>query len=118
LSGREADVEDVAVGDDVVLGFVAHQVVGLDLALASQAVRVVAAYPFGPDEAAGQVGVDVAGGFDDRPQALESLAGAERADPNVLSDVPPNLHVDWVSVAESFSARKVSLAGLMRMLAR
>ena len=64
-------MEDVAVLDDVVLGFLAHEMLGLHLALAAQADQVVALHDFRADEAAGQVRVDVLGGLERRPADAE-----------------------------------------------
>src|SRR5688500_15824697 len=62
-SARMLDVDDVAILDDVVLGLLPHQASGFDLAFTSQANEVCDAHRFGPNEAAGQVGVDAVGRF-------------------------------------------------------
>ena len=78
------DGDDVAVADDVVFGFAAHQAVGFDFVFADEAEQVFAVHRFRADEAAGQIGVDAGGGFDrgapfaQHPRADFFVAGGEK----------------------------------------
>ena len=63
-SEAAAEVDDVAVLDDVVLAFEPLEVLGLHFLHRAGAVQVVEGGDLGADEAPGEVGVDLAGGLD------------------------------------------------------
>ena len=81
-----AEVDDVAVLDDVFLALEPLQVPGLGLFEGAGGVEVVERGDLGADEALGEVGVDLAGGLDGGGPALEvpaadlGLAGGEERD--------------------------------------
>ena len=83
---RAAEIDDVAVLDDVFLAFEPLQVLGLGLLDRAGLLEVVERGDLGADEALGQVGVDLAGGLDGGGPALEvpaadlGLAGREEGD--------------------------------------
>src|SRR5690242_1430521 len=60
-SDVEAHVEDVAVLDHVVAALHAHPAAALGLGLAARLNQLVPLDHLGPDEPAGEVGVDLAG---------------------------------------------------------
>lgn len=62
-SHAKSHVQNIAVADDVVLRLLAHQVLGLDLPFAADTDQVRAGHHLGPDETAGEVGVDIGRGL-------------------------------------------------------
>ena len=82
----EAEVDDVAVGDDVLLAFEAQQALVAAVGERLELEEVLAGDDFGADEAALDVGVDGAGGLlgvgaaADRPGAHLVLADGEEGD--------------------------------------
>ena len=86
LSQSAAEVDDVAVLDDVFLAFEPLEVPGLGFLEGAGGGHVVVGGDLGADEALGQVGVDLAGGLDGAGAPLEvpaadlGLAGGEEGD--------------------------------------
>ena len=81
-----AEVDDIAVLDDVFLAFEPLKVLGLGFLERAGLVEIVEGRDLGPDEALGDVGVDLAGRFDGVRAALEipaadlGLSGREEGD--------------------------------------
>ena len=63
-SDAKANVEDVAVLDDVILRFLSHQPMRFDFSFASQSNQIGAIHGFGADEATRQIAVNAIGRFD------------------------------------------------------
>src|SRR5215470_11579848 len=70
-SKRAAEVDDVAVLDDVLLAFEPLEVLGLGILERAGCAKVVEGGHLGADESLGQVGVDLGGGLDRAGPAFE-----------------------------------------------
>src|SRR5262245_11466590 len=81
-----AEVDDVAVADDVVLAFEQLESLGFDLLHGPEPSQGVVGCDLRADESLGQVGVDLAGGVDRSPTPFEvpapnlGIAGGEEGD--------------------------------------
>ena len=73
---RAAEVDDVTVFHDVVFPFQPLKVLGLGLLERAGAGDVIKRGDLGPDEALGQIGVDLAGG---EPRRSTRVRGSSRA---------------------------------------
>ena len=74
-----AEVDDVAVLDDVFLAFEPLQVPGFGLFEGAGCLELVECGDLGADEALGEVGVDLAGGLDGVRRRVRGSSRAPRA---------------------------------------